>query len=150
MKTRKPNSLTGKISIAFLAIILTILSNSCSKSIPFLTSSVAPAARGDVKVTRDRNENYNIDIQLYNLSEVERLEGTPTTYIAWMETEQGNIINIGQLKSSSGLMSRTLKASLKTVSTAMPTRVFVTAEDNANAKYPGNIDIISTGTNRKY
>lgn len=150
MKTRKPSSLTGKISVAFLAILIAISSNSCSKSIPFLTSSVAPAARGEVKVTRDKNENYNIDIQLYNLSEIERLEGAKTTYVAWIETEGENVINIGQLKSSSGMMSRTLKASLKAVSTSRPTRVFVTAEDNANAKYPGSVSIITTGKNQKF
>ena len=49
------------LSIALLFLI-TVLAQSCAKKITFATSSVVPAAEGSVKVKKDKNNNYNIEL----------------------------------------------------------------------------------------
>jgi hypothetical protein len=69
-------------------------------------------------------------------------------YVVWMETATGTR-NLGQLKTSSGLLSSTYKASLKTVSSQKPLHFLVTAEDNADNKEPGSQVILETRVNVK-
>lgn len=54
-----------------------------------------------------------------------------------METEDASVKNIGQIKSDSKFLSSKLKASFETVTPFKPTKIFITAEDNANVQYPG-------------
>lgn len=116
---------------------------SCARNFNFITSSVVPAARGNVKVTEDKNKNYVILVQIQNLTEVERLQPSKKTYIVWMVTDQEITKNIGQLNSSTSLFSKQLKATLKTVSSTKPIKIFITAEDDASVQYPGS-QILST------
>jgi hypothetical protein len=57
----------------------------------FQTSTIVPAARGDVKVTKDENKNYLIQIKLENLAEVKRLDSSNEAYVVWMETDDSII-----------------------------------------------------------
>lgn len=138
------NNATQKNSfIIFLAIIVFVIS-SCAKKVNFQTSAVVPAARGYVKVKKDNNSNYAIKIQLYNLADVKRLESSRKTYVVWMETDEQSSKNIGQINSSSGMLSKTLKASFQSVSPVKPNRIFITSEDDGSTQYPGNEIILST------
>ena len=143
--TTKNNRFSFKsiVSIAFI-ICVSIFLQSCAKKITFGTSSIVPAAQGSIKVKKDKNNNYNIDLNVIHLAEPTRLSPARQLYIVWMETEANGTKNIGQLKTSSGLLSKTLKSSLKTVSSFKPTRIFITAEDDANIQYPGNQIVLST------
>jgi hypothetical protein len=136
---------TYSISI-FLSILLLSTLGSCSKKINFLTSSVVPAARGYVKVSNDKNKNYVIQIHLLDLAEVQRLQPSKQTYIIWLNTEQDVLKNIGQLRSSTGNMSRQLKATFETVSSFKPTKIFITAEDDPSVQYPATQVVLSTDT----
>ncbi|MBK8139890.1 MAG: hypothetical protein IPK57_01960 [Chitinophagaceae bacterium] len=115
------------------------LFDSCARKIVFQSSSVVPAAEGTVKVTKDNNSNYAIHLQLSNLAEPEKLTPAMKTYVVWMETAQENAKNIGQINSSTSLLSKRLKASFETVSPVKPTKIFITAEDNATVLYPGTV-----------
>jgi hypothetical protein len=118
--------------------------SSCATSVSFLTSSVVPAARGTVKVKRDNNKNYVIQISLTDLAEATKLQPSKLTYIVWMITDRQLTKNIGQLNSSKGFMSKQLKGSFKTVSSDKPVQIFITAEDDAGIQYPGTEVILST------
>jgi hypothetical protein len=74
----------------------------------FLNSSVVPAARGSVKIKRDNNKNYVIQIHLSNLAEVERVQPSKQTYVVWMVTDRDMTKNIGQLNSSVSFFSKRL------------------------------------------
>jgi len=126
-------------SIFIVAIIIfgACLLESCAKKISFSTSSVVPAAEGSVKVKKDKNNNYNIELKVMRLADAKRLDPPKQLYVVWMETEQNGTKNIGQLKTSSSMLSKTLKSSLKTVSSFQPKAIFITAEDNADIQYPG-------------
>ncbi|MGM0376484.1 MAG: hypothetical protein ACQEQ0_06900 [Bacteroidota bacterium] len=110
----------------------------------FLNSSVVPAAQGSVKVKQDNNTNYDIKVEINDLAEVERLEPSKQTYVVWMETNRGKTENLGQLKSSDSFFSKQKTASLETVSSYKPVKIFVTAENGVDVRYPGSQIILTT------
>jgi hypothetical protein len=144
MKATRLNDLKKNILLGIFAIMIVFSLNSCATSVSFLNSSVVPAAHGTVKVKRDNNKNYVIQISLTDLAEATRLQPSKLTYIVWMITDRQLTKNIGQLNSSKGFMSKQLKGSFKTVSSDKPVQIFITAEDDAGVQYPGTQVILST------
>ena len=61
-----------------------------AKKIPFVQSSIAPAAEGYVKVKKDNNNNIVIKIRIKNMAEIESLDPAKKTYVVWMVTESEN------------------------------------------------------------
>jgi uncharacterized protein YndB with AHSA1/START domain len=136
---------TYRISTSILLVfVLLFIVPSCSRKIEFETSSVVPAARGTVKVKSDDNKNNAIKIELINLAEPERLDPPHKLYMVWMTTDQGVTKNLGQIKTSTHTFSKTLKASFEAVTTFVPSKIFITAEDNANVETPGWPIVLST------
>ena len=97
-----------------------------------------------MKIKKDNNENYSLDITLRNLVESRKLQPPRNTYVVWSETDRNGIQNIGQINSSSGLFSSTLKASLKAVTPFKPVRIFITAEDDVSIRYPASLVVMTT------
>jgi hypothetical protein len=131
-------------SIALIFFLVLSLA-SCSRKISFQTSSVVPAAEGSVKVKKDKNNNYSIDLNVIRLADSKRLDPPKSTYVVWIETAENGSKNIGSLNTSSSMFSKTLKSSLKTVSPFKPVSLFITAEDNADIQYPGTQMVLRTG-----
>lgn len=144
MKTQKLNGLVKNIFLVIFSVTMAISFTSCAKRISFLNSSVVPSAKGSVTVKTDSNKNFVIKINVSDLAEVERLQTAKLTYVAWMETDQGNIENIGQLKSSTSFFSKRHKAYLRTVTPYKPAKVFITSENDINVQYPGTQIILTT------
>lgn len=142
--TIRLNSNIKKLFTGFLALIMLLSFTSCGKNIAFQNSSVVPAAEGKVSVKKDSNKNYSIGIKISNLAEVNRLQPSKNVYVVWMETENSVVKNIGQIKSDTGFMSSKLKATFETVTSFEPSKIFITAEDNADVKYPGMQLILTT------
>jgi hypothetical protein len=146
MKTQRINKIKGNFLSGIIIMALLFLMASCTKSEPFLNSSVVPAATGNVKVKKDNNNNYTFKIRINDLAEVGRLKIPRQTYVVWMETEKGNTENLGQLKSSTKFISKQHSASLKATSPFKPVRIFVTAENESNVRYPDREVILTTDT----
>lgn len=144
MKTRKLSRITLSILAGTFVVLMLIPLTSCAKKIHFLTSSVVPAAKGFVVIKSDKNKNYKVKIQVSDLAEVDRLESANTTYVVWMETDQGNTENLGQLKSSTSFLSKQHTARLETVSSYKPTKIFITTENGINVQYPGKEVVLTT------
>ncbi len=134
----------NKFLLAIFSGAIIFLSISCAQTVKFQNSSVVPAAQGKVKVKKDNNQNYRISVDIKDLADIKRLDPSKESYVAWMETRQGNTENIGQLRSSSGFLSNQKKATLETVSSYEPFRIFVTAEHGTNVRYPSNQVILTT------
>jgi hypothetical protein len=148
MKIRKSNGPFIKTYTVFTLFIAITLLYACGTSkYTFSTSSVVPAAEGNVKVKKDGNSNYKISLDVMRLADPQRLSPSKAMYVVWMETEQNGRKNIGQLKTSSGLLSKTLKSSLTTVTPFKPTGFVITAEDDASIQYPGGQVVLSTRAN---
>ena len=144
MKTLKFNFFSRSLLLGAPVLLLLLSLSSCAKKITFQNSSVVPAARGQVTVDKDNNKNYVIKINIDNLAEVKRLESSKNMYIVWMESDESQAKNIGQIKSDTSFISSKLKASFETVSAVKPTKIFITAEDNADTQYPGNTIVLET------
>jgi hypothetical protein len=144
MKPLRLNTLLKNILLCVFAIMIVLSFESCTKKVDFLLSSVVPAARGYVKVNRDKNKNYVININLSNLAEVQRVQPLKLTYIVWMIADDGTTKNLGRINSKTSLFSKKLKASFKSVSTFKPTKIFITAEDNPSIQYPGEQVLLTT------
>ncbi len=136
------------ISIKAVMGVFLILLGSCLKSYAekadFLISTMVPAARGFVKIKKDGNKNYAMEIKIKNLAEVDRLSPSHKTYVIWMVTDKGDVKNIGRLKSSSSLFSKNLKATFATTVTSKPSKVYITAEDDPSIEYSYAEQVLST------
>ena len=141
---RNLNYQMKSILLGILVVGMALPITSCAQKLKFMPSTVVPAAKGYAKVKTDNNKNHVIKIEIRDLADVERLNTSKVSYVVWMETDQGRTENLGQLNSSSGFMSKQMKASLETVSSYMPTKIFVTAEEFVNAQYPGDRVILTT------
>jgi hypothetical protein len=117
---------------------------SCEKKTDFMVSSVVPAARGSVKVKQDKNKNYAIQIHVTDLAEVQRLDSLKLSYVAWIETAEDKYENIGQLISTASGFAKQYKASLSTVTSFQPLKVFITAEDDINVQIPDRKVVLTT------
>ncbi len=138
---------TGALKVTFIVIIsLAIIATlqSCARKITFLPSTETPAANGKVKIKKDNNDNYNIEVNIKHLAPADKLDPPAKTYVVWIETNQNETKNMGQIVSSSGFLSSKLKASFSAVSPAKPVKLFITAEENGAAFYPGGRVILTT------
>ena len=144
MKNKRLSSIKR---ITFMGVLISVLLfsfSSCAVNSKFLDSSVVPAAEGKVKVTRDKNQNFNIQVRVVGLAEVERLQTNKNNYMVWMVTDQGKTENLGLLKSSGSMFSKKREASLETLSSYKPSRIFITAEENTNVEVPSEEVILTT------
>jgi hypothetical protein len=133
-----------KISFAVAALMMIFIFISCTKKAIFLSSAVVPAAKGTLKVKTDKNNNYVINIQIMNLAEPDRLQPPRNAYVVWMVTTENYTKNIGQINSSTSFLSKQLKASFETISSFNPSKIFITAEDDANIQNPVGLTVLST------
>ena len=86
------------VSLALISLVLLLNLVSCAKKIPFQTSVQVPAARGNVTYKKDKNNNYEIKLQITYLAEPNRLQPPKTAYVVWLDSNQNsNPINLGQI-----------------------------------------------------
>lgn len=129
----------ARIFTISLFIMIAFWFTSCSQKTFFLQSSVLPAAEGYVEVARDKSENYTIKIELKNFAGAERLDPANLTYVVWMVTARDAAVNIGRIATTNSL-----KVSFETLSSFRPIKIFITAEEQENARYPGSMVIMTT------
>ena len=146
MKTQKMSLSVKSILLVVFAVMMIIPFTSCAKKYSFINSTVVPGADGYVKVKKDNNKNYIIKVEVSDLAEVEKVQSTKTTYVVWMRTDEGNVENLGQLKSSTSFLSNRHTASLETASSYKPVKIFITTENGTNVQYPGEQVVLTTET----
>ena len=144
MKTTKMVVNAKNVCIGIVAMMLLLSFQSCAIKAQFLTSSVVPAAEGEVTIKQDKSNNYIIKMEITNLAAVDRLQPSKKGYVVWMEAEQAYTRNIGLVSSSNNL-----NVSFETTATLKPTRIFITAEDNESVQFPGSMVVLTTDNIRK-
>jgi hypothetical protein len=130
----------------FLLMTMSYLNLSAQKKVPFNTSTVVPGAEGTVKVKKDGNGNYHIDVDIVNLADPSKLTPARKAYVVWVETEEKGAKNIGQIHPGSSMFSKTKKASISTVSPIKPIRVFVSAEDDPSTEEASTVIVLTTNS----
>lgn len=144
-KVKSGGTVISMYSVFVFLLAIIVLSSCGVTKYNFSTSSVVPAAEGSIKVKKDGNGNYKIDLNVIRLAEAKRLSPAKETYVVWMDTEHDGRKNIGQLKTSSGFLSKALKSSLITVTPFKPSGFLITAEDDGTIQYPTGTVVLQTG-----
>jgi len=144
MKTIKINNHTAGFFPVGILLLISFMLPSCARKMSFQTSTVVPAAEGSVKVKKNKNKNYDINLSVIRLADPSRLNPPKKVYIVWMDTEQNGTKEVGQLNTSSSLLSKTMKSSLKTSVPFQPTDFFITAEDDADMHSPSGQVVLRT------
>lgn len=144
MKTSKMNTLANKIFLSVFVLLLLFAVDASAKKVKFLPSAIAPAARGYVKIKKDKNQNNSIRIELSDLAESSRLTPAKLNYIVWVVTEDQLTKNIGKIESSTRFLSKKLKASFDTSTPFKPMKIFISAEDDPKSQYPGEQIVLTT------
>ena len=141
MKTTRFSANARKTFLGFFTVIIMLIIPFTlqAQKIPFIQSSVVPAADGYVKINADHNNNHIIEIRIKNMAQIERLDPAMKTYVVWMVTDRETTVNIGQINSS-----KKLNVSFKTVSSFQPIKIFITAEENETTQFPGEKIVLST------
>ncbi len=129
---------------AFLVLCTMLAFSSCATKATFATSTVVPAAEGKVKIKKDGNDNYKIELYVDHLADPKRLTPSKDYYVVWAQTDNDVVKNLGQLKSSTGFLSSTRKASLETVTAFKPNDIFITAEDQVDIPHPMGMVVLNT------
>ena len=131
-----------KTIIPFTLAILVFAS--CAKKVTFNPSTTVPGASGTVKIKKDKNANYLVELRVKNLPKADNLNPPKRIYTVWMETIDNRALNIGKLDNSRSLFSRKRKGQLETTSSFRPVRVFITPEDEVAPKIPGAEPVLTT------
>jgi hypothetical protein len=139
MKTTRFSARANRFFIGLVAVMIMIPFSLQAQKIPFLQSSVVPAAEGYVKINSDRNNNNIIKIDIKYLAEIERLDPAMKTYVVWMVTDKKTTDNIGRINSSNKL-----NVSFEAVTSFKPIKIFITAEESENTQVPGEKIVLTT------
>lgn len=130
--------------LALAIVLVVVVFSSCSTKVMFLSSAVVPAAEGTVIIKEDANKNYHIKVNVTNLADSRDLTPPRNVYVLWLLTENNMSKNLGQIISSTGSMSSKLKASFQTVSSEKPSKIFITAENEADIRFPDQETVLIT------
>lgn len=138
-KRKKPLAVKDAFRI-LIFIFAAILISSCSKKVTFPVSEVVPAAEAVVKVDKDSNGNYEIELDVNNLAAPDRLSPERRYYVVWMVTKKHGTINVGKLD-----INRKNNGELKTNTPYEPIRIFITAEDDSQPVIPSTQVVLNSG-----
>lgn len=138
IRSNRPSIKTSFRILSF--IFAAILLSACSKKVTFPVSEVVPAAEAVLKVEKDSNKNYEIDLEVTNLAEADRLTPARKYYVVWMVTKEHGTINVGNLN-----VNRKNKAELTTGTPYEPIRIFITAEDDRSPVLPSTQVVLNSG-----
>lgn len=144
MKALKINTLIRNVFPGILATLLLFSFVSCAKKTASLSESMIPESNGQVQIKRDVNSNYVVQINLSDLENVKNLTPSKEAYVVWMLTENKITRNLGQIEGANSWLSKKSKASFEAVTEFKPSKVFITAEHDANIKKPGTQVVWST------
>ena len=144
MKNYYASQTRSLFTLLLVTLVLGLFS--CARKIHFENSEIVPTAQGSVKLKKDRNDNYQLEIETLHLANPEKLTPAKKIYIVWAETTSNGTQNLGRLNSKNSFMSKALKSELHATTAYEPTRVFVTAEDEATVSYPSGQVVLTTKT----
>jgi hypothetical protein len=123
MKT-KELLLLGTLSLALAA--------GCSTKEDLTASAIAPAAKGEVKVNEDRQDNSEVTVKVQHLAPPEKFYPGATNYTVWIQPSGSDTFqNVGALK-----VDDDLEGEYKTTVPYKDFRVLVTPEMGNMAQAP--------------
>lgn len=138
------SKITRSIFAATVVLFVVFSLASCARKLTFDVSPVVPAAQGTVKIKKSKNGNYLVNVKIKNLAGPKRLSPPREVYVVWMQSDRNAPKNLGMIKTSSSLLSSTMKGEMDATAITKPTGIFITAEDDGNTRYPGSQVVLRT------
>jgi hypothetical protein len=111
--------------------VLALAAPGWAKNYHMTASEQVPGATAELNVAKEKNGNVQVKLTARNLAKPGRLTPSASTYVVWLQQEGSDSQNQGELKLGSDL-----KGDLKTATPLHNFRVFVTAEGDAQTKFP--------------
>ena len=102
-----------------------------------MTPKSTPESKSQLLVKRDANNNYVIQIDLINLAKLNKSIPTKGAYMVWMLSDNNSTTNLGIITNEMLDLSKNSKPVFEGITKLKPLKVFITEEDNAAAKKPG-------------
>jgi len=122
-----------------LTLALSIFVLGCAQTVAFRGSPDVPAALGEAKVSKDKNGNTVIKIEVDHLAPPQNLAPSKELYVVWAQAPQGRIINLGQMTVGPNRVGK-----FEGVTPLREFRLVVTAEDLAAVATPSKQEILTT------
>ncbi len=110
-----------------------------AKKFPMTAAPIVPGARGDVEASKDKNGNTKLKLTVEHLAGPNELTPAKNVYVVWFQERGGTAENQGRLK-----VDKHLKASFATSTPLTTFDLFVTAEQDASSKSPGETEVLRT------
>lgn len=127
-----------------LVLLISFAFCGCATKVPFQNSTVEPAAVGKVKVKKDKNNNYTMQVYVEHLGAPNRLTPPRDIYVVWVQTPDNANKNVGRIVMGTSMFSKELTGSLTTVLLYRPKKVFITAEPEGQTENPGEPMVLTT------
>jgi hypothetical protein len=131
-----------KLPVYLLTVAAIFLFSACAETTRFPISSLAPAAEIKAKTKVDNNNNNVITVEARNLASPERIDPSSTAYVLWIETDDNQIRNLGQL-----INENAETATLTTITPYDFKEMFITAEARGNVSTPSGTEISRVAVN---
>lgn len=128
-----------KKTIALAAILLLTGLYGCATQAPIMSTSMTPAASGEVKVTTDANNNTQIQLKVLHLAPPQNLQPPRSVYVVWVETTDNKRFNLGQLR-----LDKDLEGKISGITPFKAIRLIVTAEDFPTVSEPSQTVVLTT------
>lgn len=114
-------------------LLFLFVSLAYAKEFKLINDATVPAATGKVDVNKDRNGNYRLKVDVEHLAKPTGLTPAKQAYIVWVQRRDNQAEALGQLRVDDNLKG-TLEATTPRLADQFD--IFVTAEDNPNARMP--------------
>jgi hypothetical protein len=137
MKRSRPLTSVA-IAISTLFLFATVLE---AKEFKLINDQSVPAATGKVDVSKDRNGNFRVKVEVYHLAKPTALTPAKQAYIVWLERRDNQPVALGALRVNDDLKG-TLEATAPSLSDQFD--VFITAEDDPNVQTPSEPHLLHT------
>jgi hypothetical protein len=133
-----------KLTVVLALFAVFALGGCATKRVAFQTSTIEPAAVGKVKVKKDKNNNYSVQVNVEHLGSPKRLTPPKDVYVVWVEAPDNSYKNVGRITMGTSMFSKELTGSLTTVMLFQPRKVFITAEPEGDLGHPGIPVVLTT------
>lgn len=127
------------LPVLLCGVVLALAPAGYAKNYHMTASTVVPGATAELQVDKEKNGNVQVELKADHLAKPGRLTPSANSYIVWFQEEGSQPQIQGTLT-----IGDDLKAELKSTTTLHNFKVLVTAETDAQAKFPSQQVVLST------
>lgn len=114
-------------------VVLAVATVGWAKSFHMTSTSIVPAAAGEINVDKEKDGNIQVHVEVEHLAKPSKLSPPANTYVVWLQEADSQPHSLGQLK-----VGDDLKGELKATTTLKNFRVFITAETDSQTRVPSD------------